>query len=318
MWGCDPRKAFPGDPRTTKGWGCYASVISQSISRVIEDKNCKYIEMETLNGVALETLCDTYIKNGTPVIVWATSGMQAPQKGKVFHIEGSGETFTWIRPLHCLVLVGYSSDEYYFNDPQVGQAVAYLKDKVKIAYEGLGAQAIVVAKKQPYQGTPFLDISENWARENIRTIYQNGLISGTPESEFLPNDPVNRGMAVTVLHRLAGKPETTENAAFADVETGVYYESAVNWAYSCGITYGTGDGRFSPNATISYEGFITMLYRYAQRTEMEVSSADALSWAFENRIIQGNGTETFDSQESITRAQMATIMVNYLNLGKVS
>ena len=61
-----------------------------------------------------------------------------------FVLEDSGELFTWLYPLHCLLLTGEDGDCYYFNDPLAGKNVAYPKEQVEAAYEGVGMQAVVL------------------------------------------------------------------------------------------------------------------------------------------------------------------------------
>ena len=81
---------------------------------------------------------------------------------------------------------------------------------------------------------------------------------------FSPDKPVTRAEFVTMLWRLAGKPEVGGNV-FNDVTEDAYYRVAANWAYKNGITSGVGDSRFAPNNDCTREQVITMLYRFYQR-----------------------------------------------------
>lgn len=148
MWGCDPRKAFPGDPRSQEGWGCYASVIVSSVGQALTDHPQPSLDVFDCTGESLESLCGEYLDRRIPVILWATIGMAQPQESTVFYLEDTGEPFTWIYPLHCLLLVGYDSDRYFFNDPMEGKAVAYEKESVERAYQGLGKQAVVIVPRR--------------------------------------------------------------------------------------------------------------------------------------------------------------------------
>lgn len=138
--GCDPRKAFPGDPRKETGWGCYAPVIGKALREAAPG-----LSVEELSGVPLEELCETYLKHQVPVLLWVTIDMASPEEDVVFQIEGTEETFTWVFPLHCALLTGWDQNSYYFNDPLAGKNVTYPKQAVALAYEGLGSQAIVVS-----------------------------------------------------------------------------------------------------------------------------------------------------------------------------
>lgn len=331
MWGCDPRKAFPGDPRSYWGWGCYSSVISKSISNVLKNKNSKYVEMKELKNVSLSDLCSTYIKDGIPVIIWGTIDMATPQNSTVFYIEGTGERFTWIYPFHCLVLVGYDANNYYFNDPMAGKSVAYSKSQVETAYKALGNQAIVVYKEKPYEDTPFLDISKHWAKDYIKQSYLEKWFSGTSQNEFSPNRAMTRAMAVAVMHRIAGEPSVDSMSSFVDVTSDQYYANAVEWAYVNGIITGTGESCFTPNAEITREDFVTMLYRYAMMTEYEFVYADlseftdadeissyaidAFSWAVGSGIIAGVPGKSglaLNPRGTATRAEVAAVLVRFV------
>ncbi len=142
--GCDPRKAFPGDPRQESGWGCYAPVIRDALERLFSDRPDWGLSVKDLTGLSLDELCGEYVDQGLPVLVWGTIGMEEPCVSDTFLLEGTGESFQWIYPMHCLVLVGYDGENYFFNDPMEGKGIAYPRDKVERAYEGLGKQALAV------------------------------------------------------------------------------------------------------------------------------------------------------------------------------
>ena len=140
---CDPRQMFPGDPRKSTGWGCYPEVIKKAIDKM----NLKNIRPVILKDTSLNTLCKEYIDNKIPVVFWATIDMYAPSEYITWRInDGSGRTHTWTSPFHCLLLVGYDDDNYYFNDPWRQKNKAYSKKDVEIAYSGLGREALVLEK----------------------------------------------------------------------------------------------------------------------------------------------------------------------------
>lgn len=144
-FGDDPRKVFLGNPYSaSKGWGCWAPVIVNAVNKFIDKDK---FSVEGVYGVPLETLCKQYIDNGVPVLIWATQNMAKPHKAKSWTITGTKETFTWISPMHCLLLVGYDSQYYYFNDSLQGKNYRYKKSSVDTAYAGVGKQAVVIAKR---------------------------------------------------------------------------------------------------------------------------------------------------------------------------
>lgn len=154
-FGDDPRKVFLGNPYSTSGWGCYAPVIVTAANKCIDSNK---FEVRNITGTAFESLCHTYIDNDIPVIVWATTDMlpvKAPKPTHTWTILGTSEQFTWKSPMHCLVLVGYDDNSYYFNDPQREKNFRYKKSDVLTAYSALGMQAVVIQpkKEEPTEST---------------------------------------------------------------------------------------------------------------------------------------------------------------------
>jgi uncharacterized protein YvpB len=144
-FGDDPRKVFLGNPYSDKGWGCYAPVIVNAVNRYID--KYKY-SVKAVYGVSLDALCKQYIDKGVPVLIWATQNMARVKKPTPAHtwtIIGTNETFTWISPMHCLLLVGYDATGYYFNDSLQGKNYRYSKSSVQTAYKAIGMQAVIIS-----------------------------------------------------------------------------------------------------------------------------------------------------------------------------
>ena len=144
LWGYSPWDRFIGDPREYSGLCCYAPVIANALDKFIDKDKYEVIE---LYGTPLETLCRDYIMQGTPVIIWGTMYMYPPfEPGWEWHVKGGekGEIFRWISPMHCLLMIGFDGENYYFNDPTAGAKIAYSKADVETAYSGLFRQAIIV------------------------------------------------------------------------------------------------------------------------------------------------------------------------------
>ena len=142
-WGCDPREAFPGDPFSQSGWGCYAPVIAENLKAAAGDG---YIVKE-LSDITLEELSETYLKQNIPVLLWVTIDMEEPYRYLTWNILGSKETFTWICPMHCALFVGMDETTCYFNDPLQEEVTPYSIEDTKRAYSGLGMQAVVIYPK---------------------------------------------------------------------------------------------------------------------------------------------------------------------------
>ena len=133
-----------GSPYSEKGWGCYAPVITGALEELLQDRGVDSLSVKELYGEGLPQLCEEYVSQGTPVMVWATIDMAEPTPANQYYLEGTGELFTWIYPLHCLLLTGEDGDTYLFNDPMAGKNVAYPKEQVEEAFEGVGMQAVVL------------------------------------------------------------------------------------------------------------------------------------------------------------------------------
>lgn len=139
LHGPDPNLVFAGDPFSKHSYGCYEQPIVNAVNR-----NSTVCQAVTIKNKSLDSLCKKYIDQGFPVLIWATMEMAPSYKSKSW-VTKSGTEFTWIAGEHCLVLVGYGAEEYYFNDPLNGKLVCYPKDLTKERYEELGKRAAVIS-----------------------------------------------------------------------------------------------------------------------------------------------------------------------------
>ena len=120
---------------------------------------------------------------------------------------------------------------------------------------------------------PFTDVlSGCWYEEAVVYMYKNGYMSGISNTKFGPNNNMSRAMLVTVLHRLSGDPAPSTAAPFKDVSSSQYYAKAVAWAYKNNIVSGTSANYFSPNASISREQLVAILYRYANYKKLDTTA----------------------------------------------
>lgn len=143
-YGYDPNEYFLGDPYKQSGWGCKAPVIVNALNRYIDHSRHT---VSNITGTTLKGL-RKYIDKGIPVIVWATQGMAPTRVSKTWNIVGTDRTYTWISPNHCLLLVGYDSDGYYFNDPLTHKNCRYAASVAENRYTAMGKQAIVILQKE--------------------------------------------------------------------------------------------------------------------------------------------------------------------------
>lgn len=142
----NPDESFLGDPRSDKGWGIWAKGLERSIQRCLDCYTGNF-SVESTFSETLDSLCEKYIDNNIPVIVWVTAYMEAPRVNVTPYIIGTDKTFTWISPNHCMLLVGYDEDNYYFNDPITGNLEKYDKIASNVAFSGNGSQAVVITKQ---------------------------------------------------------------------------------------------------------------------------------------------------------------------------
>ncbi len=161
--------------------------------------------------------------------------------------------------------------------------------------------------------------------------YENNLFKGTGATKFSPNLPMNRGMAVTVLHRLEGCPEAQNpEIPFSDVQSDDYYAQATLWAAENSIVSGNSDGTFRPKKEITREQLAAILYRYAQykglntdvspeclerfedKDTVSTYAVTAMAWAVENGLINGVTSTVLQPKGNATRAQVAAIIYRFV------
>ena len=167
----------------------------------------------------------------------------------------------------------------------------------------------------------FKDVPANaYYYEAVKWAQEKGITGGIGNGLFGPNDPCTRAQIVTFLWRAAGSPAPKNTGtAFGDVKPGSFYEQAVAWAVENGITSGTGDGKFSPDATCTRAQSVTFLYRAsgspavsdkAEFSDVSTTAfyADAVAWAAKKGITTGIGGGLFGSGNDCTRGQIVTFL----------
>ena len=168
--------------------------------------------------------------------------------------------------------------------------------------------------------SPFRDVSTDaYYYEAVKWAQKKGITGGIGDGLFGPNQPCTRAQIVTFLWRAAGSPEPEGTAAgMTDVAAGSYYEKAVAWAIENGITTGTADGRFAPDATCTRAQGMTFLFRASKASAdgapafSDVAAnayyAEAVKWATDNGITNGTTSSTFSPGSGCTRAQIVTFL----------
>ena len=171
--------------------------------------------------------------------------------------------------------------------------------------------------------------SGSWFYSSVTDVSKKGIMTGYADGNFGPVNYLTRGELATIIYRIHGKPETIYKPGFPDVPEGMFYSVPVTWAYSYGVITGYEDGNFGPDSNISREQLATMLYRYAEKLEYDVSvtgnlnvfpdagkvsqfAKSAMIWANGAGIITGD-SGMLNPQGTVNRAVGATMLSRFTN-----
>ena len=173
---------------------------------------------------------------------------------------------------------------------------------------------------------PFTDVpAGSYYEDAVIWAVDKGITTGTSATTFNPNGICTRAQAVTFLWRAAGSPAAKSAVMpFADVKAGSYYYDAVLWAVEQGITKGTSDTTFSPDATCSRAQIVAFLWRSEKSPAAGTANpfadvkstayyADAVLWAVKEDITKGTTSTTFSPNADCTRAQIVTFLYRAFN-----
>ena len=195
---------------------------------------------------------------------------------------------------------------------------------------GTPSAPVTPAKPAAPVGLPFADVSgSDWFYNDVRYVYEKGIMDGTGADRFSPNAPLTRAMIVTILYRMAGSPSVSGSSDFTDVAAGKWFAKAVAWAAANGIVNGYGSGLFGPNDPVTREQLAAILYRYAvyggmtavtleenlgsfaDTAQLSAYAIQAMNWAVGQGLINGSGSNLVPKAQA-TRAQVAAIIHRYL------
>ena len=195
---------------------------------------------------------------------------------------------------------------------------------------GTPSAPVTPARPAAPVGLPFADVSgSDWFYNDVRYVYEKGIMDGTGADRFSPNAPLTRAMIVTILYRMAGSPSVSGSSDFTDVAAGKWFAKAVAWAAANGIVNGYGSGLFGPNDPVTREQLAAILYRYAvyggmtavtleenlgsfaDTAQLSAYAIQAMNWAVGQGLINGSGSNLVPKAQA-TRAQVAAIIHRYL------
>lgn len=167
-----------------------------------------------------------------------------------------------------------------------------------------------------------------WYADGVYYVAGQGIMNGSGNGAFSPDTVMSRAMLVQVLYNLEGQPET-DASAFTDVAADAWYADAVAWAADAGIVTGVSNTTFAPDVTMTREQIATILYRYAAYKGYDVTASndlsgyadageigsyavEAMGWANGAGLITGSTATTLNPLGSATRAEVATILMRFL------
>ena len=225
--------------------------------------------------------------------------------------EGWDQTFT-ITPDK-----GYAVAKVLVDGKSVGAVKSYTFKNVTKDHT---IEAIFMKSNGNPQTGVFVDVAKgSYYEEAIDWAVEKGITNGVSSNMFAPNDPCTRAQIVTFLWRAAGSPAPKSMSSFTDVPADAFYAKAVAWAVENGITSGTGESKFSPDATCTRAQAVTFLYRAsgspavsgkAEFSDVSTTAfyADAVAWAAKKGITTGIGGGLFGSDNDCTRGQIVTFL----------
>lgn len=225
---------------------------------------------------------------------------------------------------------GYAVEDVKVDGKSVGAVSDYEFTKVNENHTiSATFKKIEDSKPEIDKSYDFTDVSESqWYYESVMMACNKGWFSGTSDTTFSPDTAMNRGMIVTVLWRIEGRP-AAQAKSFNDVAADKYYSTAVAWAAEHGIVSGYGNDVFGPDDSITREQMAVMLYNYAKYKGYDLSASgdlskfvdrnktteyavNAIKWAVGSGIINGKGGSILDPTGNSTRAEVATMLMKFL------
>ena len=284
------------------------SASSKNASFVMPDKDVTVKANWVYNGGGSSGGGYTYYT------IKATAGVNGSisPTGNVSVREGRDQTFT-ITPNK-----GYAVAKVLIDSKNVGAVKSYTFENVKKNHT---IEVVFMRASGNPQTGVFVDVPEgSYYEEAVNWAVEKGITTGTDATHFSPDGICTRAQAVTFLWRAAGSPAAKSAVMpFADVKAGSYYYDAVLWAVENGITKGTSDTMFSPDATCSRAQIVTFLWRSQKSpaagtanpfTDVKASAyyADAVLWAVKEDVTKGTTNTTFSPDANCTRAQIVTFI----------
>lgn len=228
---------------------------------------------------------------------------------------------------------GYEVDSVTVTD-SLGRSVKVTElsyDYFLFTMPGTSVDVKVTFRAKDYD--VFYDVSRgDWYYKAVRFVHEKGIMEGTGTHYFSPEADLSRGMLATILYRLEGSPSVSGYSGFADVADTAYYAKAVAWAKANGIVNGVTATAYEPDTAVTREELAAILCRYAafkgkdtaisydylagfsDANTSHVYARPALNWAVAYDIINGQGNGVLAPRATATRAEVAQVLMNYLEV----
>ena len=299
------------------------SAVETAVKAVVRDKNItKQSEVDAM-AKAIEDAINALVRRSSGGSSSPSYSVTTPSKTENGTVTVSprsaekGDTVT----ITAKPDSGYQLDGLTVTDKNGNELKLTDKGNGKYTFTMPASKVTVSATFAPEKTAAdyFADIPTNsYYADAVLWAAKNGITGGIGNGLFGPNQPCTRAQIVTFLWRAAGSPEPKSMSSFSDVSADSYYAKAVAWAVENGITTGTGDGKFSPDATCTRAQSVTFLFRAigklvdskAEFSDVLTDSyyANAVAWAVENGVTNGIGDGLFGPDNSCTRAQIVTFL----------
>lgn len=311
--------------------------VNGSFAKVVFDKNAMFeIQKQSSGNVTVNVI---------PVKKLSKAAEKLIGKRPVYDISlrsGNGKKITDFGNGKATVFLSYKAEK---NEAIGGLYAVYVDEKEKAsrievsAYDVNSGSVIFTTNHLSIYGVGYTapsekygDTKNHWAKDYIDYVAGRGLITGSTENTFSPNEKMTRGMLVTALGRLAGvNGKDYDTNSFSDVQKDSTYRPYIEWAYSKGIVYGIGDGTFAPDKSITREEMAVILERYAKATGYNIpASREASTYADKENIgseyrtavtamqqsgiMMGIDGNKFNPKGTATRAEVSAMLSRYIKL----
>lgn len=232
---------------------------------------------------------------------------------------------------------GLWANLYHYNTTKkqmLFETSAQVDSSGNVALKFTHASEYAIVLDESSHELPFTDTAKGaWYQGAVEYVYRNGIMTGTSATTFSPNTAMNRAMVAQILYNLEGQPTVTGESTFTDSNTH-WAAKAIAWAQKTGVVSGYGNNTFRPNQAVTREELAQMLYNYAEYKQYDLTASGdliafpdgnnvqgwaktAMSWANGNQLINGFEDDTLRPGDDSTRAQAASILMNFdLNVVK--